>query len=67
LNEPVPLRRIEPLHHTLFSSQRCLLLASEIPTQVIATLVASRGPWNCIGLAFPHKRPYRPISGGILA
>ena len=27
LNEPVPLRGVEPLHHTLFSSQRSLLLS----------------------------------------
>jgi hypothetical protein len=67
LNEPVPLRRVEPLHHTLFSSQRCLPLASGIPTQVIATPVAYAARGIALGWR-PHKRRCRaPISGGILA
>lgn len=65
LNEPVPLRCVEPLHDTLFSSQRCLLLVNDVPTPVKATPVAS--------MVLPRDRAPRKrcrrtaISGGILA
>jgi hypothetical protein len=41
LDEPVSLRRIEPLHHTLFSSQRSYSSASDVPIRVLVTLVGA--------------------------
>jgi len=57
LNEPIPLRRVKPLHHTLFSSQRCLLLSMKSRLRR-RNAGRSRRPWNCIWACAPHKRRY---------
>jgi hypothetical protein len=67
LNKAVPLRCIEPLHHTLFSSQRSYSSSIDLPIPVLATpdgnAANRRTPRGSLASAELQDR----ISGGILA
>jgi hypothetical protein len=66
LNEPKPLRCLEPLDHTLFSSQSSYPCSSDVPIRMLVTpagRTAEPAPrWSCT----PPTGLQDRISGGVL-